>query len=126
MRPWQSYGQTNISQNTSINNPTANLAGVYGEVQLPYTVPDGCVLTLTSWGVEGAYGMTAFFPWLGTSTPTSAKALPTALANGATNAVYGQWALSSGAVVNGFLTYLGTSTSGAVEGWWIQGELEAV
>lgn len=122
--PWVSYGQTTIQQGTNINNPTGNAAGVRGEVQLPYTVPAGLRLRLTSWGVEGAFGTTALFPWLGTSTPTNAKALPTALANGCSNAIHGHWVLPAGTTVNVFLTYIGTSTA-AVEGWWIQGELEA-
>ena len=122
MTPWTAYGQTNVQQNTSVNNPTANLAGVAGEVSLPYTVPDGTTLILTSWGVEGAFGLTAIFPWLGSAPATNGKALPTALANGWTNSVDGCWVLSSGTIVNAYLTYLGTSTS-AVQGWWLQGVL---
>lgn len=122
---WVSYGQTNISQNSNINNPAANTAGVTGEVQLPYTVPNDHVLTLTSWGVEGAFGLTALFPWLGPSPATNAKALPTALANGFTNSVEGVYVLSSGTIVNAYLTYLGTMPS-AVQGWWVQGVLSTV
>lgn len=125
MTPWVAYGQTNIDRNTSINNPGTNAAGVTGEVSLPYTVPCDHVLTLTGWGVEGAFGMTALFPWLGSSPATNGKALPTALGNGFTNSVEGAWVLSSGTIVNAYLTYLGTST-GAVQGWWIQGVLSTV
>lgn len=51
-QPWTAYGQATSVPNGSINNPTANINGLRGEVSLPYTVPEGMELHLTSYGGE--------------------------------------------------------------------------
>ena len=50
--PWIAYGQQRGPSNAAVDNPPTNSNGVIGEVSLPYTVPVGKKLILTSWGIE--------------------------------------------------------------------------
>lgn len=51
--PWYAYGQTASVPNGSIDNPNVNLNGLRGESRLPFIVPQGRELRLTSYGGEG-------------------------------------------------------------------------
>jgi hypothetical protein len=48
--PWIAYGQQRGPSNAAVDNPPTNSNGVIGEVSLPYTVPVGKKLILTSLG----------------------------------------------------------------------------
>lgn len=78
--PWTAYGQCTTVPNGSVDNPTANLNGLRGEVSLPYTVPAGKELWLTAYGGEaynvpttssGAPQGVVYVPYIGTTPPSS-------------------------------------------------------
>lgn len=124
---WTAYGQTVVPPGVSLDNPTTNLAGVIGEVTLPYTVPFGQILTLTNWGIEGRRSdFAAIFPWVGATLTSNGQTLPTVTAFTATNQLLGTWALPANTLVNVRLVAGNQMVPGTVLGWWVQGSLRAV
>lgn len=67
--PWVCHGQTWVKANATVIDPEPNRVGVLGECErLPYRVPEGRVLRLDGWGVEGYAGLpggVVMAPWVG-------------------------------------------------------------
>jgi hypothetical protein len=129
MTDWVAYGQTNMAASSAIDNPAANLAGVEGEVTLPYTVPAGKRLILTGWGFEGLNSQTNFgvcIPWIGEAPCTNAKCLASVGCNGGSYYVTGmRWVIPAGKKLNVRLIN-GSPQNNVICAWMIQGILEDV
>jgi hypothetical protein len=125
--PWVAYGQTLVPYNTAVDNPPANAAGAIGEVSLPYTVPEGFYLEITSFGVE-AYntaGLVGIFPWIGPKPATNAKALHTVMANDHYEESTGlRYRFPPGAIIN--IRIMCTENPAQVVGWQVTGRLIAI
>jgi len=127
MNNWIVYGQTAIPSQVAVDNPTPNTAGVLGEVSsLPYTIPAGKMLALTSYGVESYEhpGTVVLFPWLGSPPATNEKALMSVGADGGSNEIRGaNWHLPAGTIVNVRLIVGEATQSAWVYAWYMFGRL---
>ena len=126
MKTWVSYGQTLLAPSQSIDNPAPNLNGLGGEVTLPYTVPAGQQLVLTSWGIEGTPGGdSAIIPYVGTVFSQNSQGLPTCRTVDGVSQVNGMWVIPAGTTISARIVYAG-GVQPIVFGWWIQGYRELV
>lgn len=127
MQDFLSYGQNALTANSALDNPTANLNGLVGEVQLPYVVPTGKQLVLTGWGFEGlnkSFGVC--IPWIGELPCTNAKCLASVGPEMASYYVTGmRWVIPAGKKLNVRLLN-GTTITNVVCSWFVQGFLEDV
>lgn len=125
MTEFVSYGQTTMPSNGALDNPTCNMNGLIGEVQLPFTVPSGKKLVLTGWGFEGlnsSFGVC--IPWIGELPCTNSKCLPSVGPEKASYYITGaNFAIPEGKTLNVRLLN-GTSINNVVCAWMIQGYLE--
>jgi hypothetical protein len=124
--PWVAYGSTLLPPGQRVDNPPTFANGVLGESSLPYTVPTGQHLVITSWGIEGTPGGdNALIPWIGSPPIMNEKCLPTCRVVDGTAQIDGSWTIPAGKVVNVSLVYTGSPYTWLVA-WWIQGYLESV
>lgn len=134
--PWVVVGQTSVAANSSVDDPVPNgIAAINGCVTaLPFDVPEGKILCLDSWGVEGydAAGICVNVPWVESAAPfanppyTSAYRLVRCLASCAADSGNSELLgcpveIAAGARVHGRLIN-GTATT-AVFGWYMKGRL---
>jgi hypothetical protein len=76
--PWLAYGAQLMPSGAIVDDPAPNVNGLVGEVpRLPYTVPPGTQLILTSVGLSGNPAPQAgIILWVGDSPATNAKTIP--------------------------------------------------
>ena len=127
-QPWICYGQQDGPSGQAIDNPKSNLAGVLGEVSLPYVVPPGKILVLKGWGIEAYESIAGSFvlvPWLGEGPATNDKCLHSVLASAQSNSASGfEYHLPAGTKLN--VRIMCSEAGNPVAGWWISGSLEDV
>lgn len=126
--PWIVYGQTQINNGQSLINPEPNVAGLEGEVAaLPFTVPPGCRLHVTSYGIEGIGANTGgsnIVPFLGGGTAAAnPDCLPSCQAYQRTNMIAGVDFVVPPSGKLGVI--LATNGVSAVYGWFIAGHIES-
>lgn len=134
--PWAVMGQTTINHGVSSDNPTPSSNGLYGEVTaLPYTVPVGRVLLITSMYMEGntsesntstndvhSGGVQAI--WLGASVVANSQFIVSNQCNDVSNELKGlRFYIPAGKIVNVRITSTNVVTDGWVTGWAVFGYL---
>lgn len=127
---WIVYGATTIAAGGVVDNPTPNSNGVVGEVtSLPYTVPSGHTLTITSMQVEGPacdyssnssqFGMGI---WLGSAPCTNSKWIASCTTTGGSNQNTNMnLELPAGTILN--LRMMNNTSNAWVDGWYVEGQL---
>jgi hypothetical protein len=77
-RPWLAYGAQVLPSGSLVDDPAPNVNGVVGEVtSLPYEVPSGHQLIVTSAGMSGNPAPQAgLVLWVGDGEATNAKTIP--------------------------------------------------
>jgi len=123
--PWVVYGQEAFAVSV-VDDPICNHNGVIGEADLPYTVPVGYDLCITSYGVEAydVVGTVVLVPWLGMGPPTNAKCLHSCGCGSGSNEVKGfNPILPTGTILHARL--MSGEAPRQVCGWYIRGYLKA-
>lgn len=128
--PWAVSGQTNLAENSDVDNPPVADTGALGTVcKLPYTVPAGKILRVDHRAIEGydALGIAVIFLFTGeypdgaTSADRIAHGTGSIAAHAGSNEHDGRFYFPEGTVVNVRLIN-GQNYSG-VYGWEVTGEL---
>ncbi len=134
-QPWVISGQTSIEAQTGIDNPLPSAPGAIGQVtRLPYTVPQGRVLCITDYVMEGYdfEGIAVLFVYTGMIPEEAsvqeavahriARGLPSVAADqGSAQITSMNYCFPGGTVINVRLIN-GTNVT-AVYGWGVWGTL---
>lgn len=126
--PWIVYGATLVPGNSNLDNPVPSVNGLIGEVHsLPYTVPDGFQLVITTYAIEG--GKTpqyAIIPWIGEFPIINSKGLMTCAAAYGSN-IYSNmnWTLPQGTKLNVRIANASNDGIAYAFGWYMEGYLRA-
>jgi hypothetical protein len=122
------YGQTSVSGQGHIDNPTTNDNGVVGASALPYTVPAGSDFELDDMGIEGyksTIGDAVIFLWFGPTNLGLQSDGPSISAGNSFKESSG-WKvkLPAGTIINARLTNAQQAAgSSQVYGWYVRGRL---
>jgi hypothetical protein len=126
--PWIAYGQCAPIFGAAVDNPTCNLTGCRGEVQLPYTVPEGFELVLEAYGLESYSGVSnglVLVPWLGEPPALNPACLHSVFSDNASNETTGvRFHIPAGKKVNARIMCM--ENPAQVVGWYMRGTLVEV
>lgn len=123
---WIVYGATVVPGAKNIDNPDPSANGIIGEVkELPYIVPEGKVLVITNYGIEG--GKTpqyAIIPWIGEQPVENGQGLFTCAAAYGSNYYSGmKWIIPEGVKLNVRISNSSDDYIAYAFGWYMQGYL---
>jgi hypothetical protein len=136
--PWSVQGQTTINHGVNIDNPTPNGQGMIGELSsLPFTVPSGKVLLITSMYMEGNWngsaasnsGTDTHFSgvqaiWLGSSVVSNSQFIVSNACANISNELRGlRFYIPAGKIVNVRITSALATVDNWVTGWGVWGYL---
>jgi len=76
--PWVAHGTVHLQPNTLVDDPPPNVVGLRGEVaEVPYVVPEGKELIVTSVGLSGnKLPQAAVILWVGDYPADNSKTIP--------------------------------------------------